>query len=399
MRARFVILANGILTTPKLARIEGMETYQGESFHTSRWNYDVDLEGKRIGIIGTGATAVQAIPELAKVAGELYVFQRTPSTIDVRDQRETTEEERETWASEPGWARARRARFSKISAGRTAIQANDDYLAGKIADFKERKVHERRLSPEELMEKQLDSQLPDHGADPGPRRRHHRGPRDGGGAQAVLPVRLQAADVPRRVPADVQPAPRPPRRHRADRRHRDQRARRRPRRHGVPARRADLRDRLPVDGDVDVQHGRRPRRPGAQREVADRGHQDVPRPAQPGLPQPVHRHRPAGRRRQLQLHRRHRHPRRLRRVDAVGDARPGRADRRRRRRSRRRPTPSTAGWPTSPPPRCATASRTTTATATPRRAASPTTAAANWHKWRIKAQETMEPYVFGHATV
>ena len=94
MRARFVILANGILTSPKLARIDGMETYQGEAFHTSRWNYDIDLQDKTIGIIGTGATAVQAIPELAKVAKELYVFQRTPSTIDIRDQRETTDEER-----------------------------------------------------------------------------------------------------------------------------------------------------------------------------------------------------------------------------------------------------------------------------------------------------------------
>jgi cyclohexanone monooxygenase len=157
MRARFVILANGILTSPKLARIEGMETYKGDAFHTSRWNYDVDLKGKRVGIIGTGATAVQAIPELAKIVKELYVFQRTPSTIDVRDQRETTDEERETWAREPGWAKARRARFSRISAGRTAIQANDDYLAGKVTDFKERKEHERRLSPEELLEKQLDS--------------------------------------------------------------------------------------------------------------------------------------------------------------------------------------------------------------------------------------------------
>jgi cation diffusion facilitator CzcD-associated flavoprotein CzcO len=157
MRARFVILANGILTSPKLARIEGMETFQGESFHTSRWDYNVELDGKRVGIIGTGATAVQAIPELAKIVGELYVFQRTPSTIDVRDQRATTKEEIETWASEPGWARARRARFAKISAGRTAIQANDDYLAGKVQDFKERKQHERRLSPEELMQKQLDS--------------------------------------------------------------------------------------------------------------------------------------------------------------------------------------------------------------------------------------------------
>jgi cation diffusion facilitator CzcD-associated flavoprotein CzcO len=102
MRARYVILANGILTTPKLARIEGMETFKGESFHTSRWNYNIDLHGKVVGIIGTGATAVQAIPELAKIAKELYVFQRTPSTIDVRDQRATTPEEIEEWKSEPG---------------------------------------------------------------------------------------------------------------------------------------------------------------------------------------------------------------------------------------------------------------------------------------------------------
>ncbi len=157
MRARFVILANGILTTPKLARIAGMEKFQGESFHTSRWKYNIDLRGKTVGIIGTGATAVQAVPELAKIVEQLYVFQRTPSSIDVRDQRATTDEERETWANEPGWARARRARFSKISAGRTAIQANDDYLAGKIRDIKKPRKYDRELTPEELTQKQLDS--------------------------------------------------------------------------------------------------------------------------------------------------------------------------------------------------------------------------------------------------
>jgi len=157
MRAKFVILANGILTTPKLARIEGMETFKGDAFHTSRWNYHIDLNDKKVGIIGTGATAIQAIPELAKVVKELYVFQRTPSSVDVRDQRETTREEIETWTQEPGWARARRARFAKISAGRTAIKANDDYLAGKVDDFKERKQHAGKISPEELIEKQLES--------------------------------------------------------------------------------------------------------------------------------------------------------------------------------------------------------------------------------------------------
>ncbi|WP_419842760.1 flavin-containing monooxygenase [Candidatus Poriferisodalis sp.] len=157
MRARYVILANGILTSPKLARIHGMAAFEGESFHTSRWDYNVDLEGKRVGIIGTGATAVQVIPEIAKVVGELYVFQRTPSSIDVRDQRATDPAEVAEWAKAPGWARARRKRFARISSGRTAIKANDDYLAGRVDDFKERKEHTRKLPPEELVQRQLNT--------------------------------------------------------------------------------------------------------------------------------------------------------------------------------------------------------------------------------------------------
>jgi cyclohexanone monooxygenase len=157
MRARYVILANGILTTPKLARIDGMERFEGESFHTSRWNYDVELAGKRVGIIGTGATAVQVVPELAKVVKELYVFQRTPSTIDVRDQRATSEAEIAEWQQQPGWAKARRERLAMISSGRTALQGNDDFLSGKVSDFKERRQYERALSPQELIERQLNT--------------------------------------------------------------------------------------------------------------------------------------------------------------------------------------------------------------------------------------------------
>jgi len=157
MRARYVVLANGILTTPKLARIDGMESFKGDSFHTSRWNYHVDLKDKRVGVIGSGATAVQAVPELAKIVKELYVFQRTPSSIDVRDQRATTAEEIETWSQEPGWALARRERLAKISSGRTALKGNDDYLSGKVDDFKVRKKHNSVLSPEEMMQRQLNS--------------------------------------------------------------------------------------------------------------------------------------------------------------------------------------------------------------------------------------------------
>ena len=134
-----------------------MQSFQGDAFHTSRWNYEVDLKDKRVGIIGTGATSVQAVPELAKIVKELYVFQRTPSSIDVRDQRETSVEEFEEWSKEPGWAKARRARFARISEGRTAMKANDDYLAGRVHDFKGRKQYSGDISPAELVQKQLDT--------------------------------------------------------------------------------------------------------------------------------------------------------------------------------------------------------------------------------------------------
>ena len=112
MSAKFVICANGTLSKPKLSKIDGMGSYQGHSFHTSRWDYGYtgqDLSGlkdKVVGIIGTGASAVQAIPRLAKAARALYVFQRTPSSIDLRNDRPTDPE----WEAklQPGWQAKRR---------------------------------------------------------------------------------------------------------------------------------------------------------------------------------------------------------------------------------------------------------------------------------------------------
>ena len=115
MRARFVVCANGTLSKPKLAKISGMESFAGHSFHTSRWDYDFtgrqleNLGDLRVGIIGTGASAVQIIPQLGATAKELYVFQRTPSSIDIRDDWETDQ----AWAAtlQPGWQSARRAKI------------------------------------------------------------------------------------------------------------------------------------------------------------------------------------------------------------------------------------------------------------------------------------------------
>ena len=125
MKARFVVMANGPLHRPKLPGIPGVESFKGHSFHTSRWDYaytggtaDGGLTGladKRVGIIGTGATAVQCIPHLAAGARQLYVFQRTPSSIDVRNNRRTDPE----WAAslEPGWQKRRMENFNTLVSG------------------------------------------------------------------------------------------------------------------------------------------------------------------------------------------------------------------------------------------------------------------------------------------
>jgi len=125
IRARFVSLASGPLNRPKLPGIPGIRDFKGHTFHTSRWDYDYTggtakggldkLADKRIAVIGTGATAVQCVPHLAASAKHLYVFQRTPSSIDVRDNRPTDP----GWTAQlkPGWQRERMDNFNSLITG------------------------------------------------------------------------------------------------------------------------------------------------------------------------------------------------------------------------------------------------------------------------------------------
>ena len=125
MKARHVVMSNGPLNRPKLPAIPGIDSYKGHSFHTSRWDYGYTggdttgnlhkLADKRIAVIGTGATAIQCVPHLARHAQQLYVFQRTPSSVDLRRNKPTDPE----WAKSltPGWQKRRMDNFNILING------------------------------------------------------------------------------------------------------------------------------------------------------------------------------------------------------------------------------------------------------------------------------------------
>ena len=155
--ARFLAMGTGPLHVPKLPGIPGIRDFAGHSFHTSRWDYDYTggdpsgapldrLGDKRVGIIGTGATAVQCVPHLARACRELYVFQRTPSSVDVRDNRPTDPEWFATIAT-PGWQQRWLENFTANQAGGAA---SEDWVMDGWTDLS-RRVRGRimQLPPEE----------------------------------------------------------------------------------------------------------------------------------------------------------------------------------------------------------------------------------------------------------
>ncbi|KAH6654508.1 hypothetical protein BKA67DRAFT_518121 [Truncatella angustata] len=125
--AEFVLLATGLFPRPQVPKLPGLTGFEGVMFHTARWNYDVTggssetefpvmekLKGKKVGVIGTGATAIQIIPEVAKYAEELFVFQRTPSQVNTRGQKDTNPEYwQKTIAAKKGWQKYRQENLAE----------------------------------------------------------------------------------------------------------------------------------------------------------------------------------------------------------------------------------------------------------------------------------------------
>ena len=130
IRAKFVIQATGPANRPKLPGIPGIQDFKGHSFHTSRWDYDYTggdhnggmdkLADKRIAVIGTGATAIQCVPFVGKDAKQLYVFQRTPSSVDLRGNKPTDPDWYKTLGE--GWQRNRRENFAAVLAGQPTAE-------------------------------------------------------------------------------------------------------------------------------------------------------------------------------------------------------------------------------------------------------------------------------------
>ena len=147
--AQYLGLGTGPLHIPKLPGIPGIDSFEGHSFHTSRWNYaytggDPDgapmdrLADKRVAIIGTGATAVQIVPRLAAAAGKLYVVQRTPSSVDVRNNRPIDPDWFDSVA-QPGWQQRWLENFTDNQANGTA---SEDLVQDGWTDIS-RRIHAR----------------------------------------------------------------------------------------------------------------------------------------------------------------------------------------------------------------------------------------------------------------
>lgn len=107
-RTRVLIAATGALSEPSVPAIAGLEEFEGAAFHSARWDHSVELAGKRVAVIGTGASAIQFVPEIQPAAGRVTVFQRTPPWVMPRSQRAISDLERALFSRVPGAQRLAR---------------------------------------------------------------------------------------------------------------------------------------------------------------------------------------------------------------------------------------------------------------------------------------------------
>ena len=212
--APFVVAASGILSVPLEPAIDGMGSFAGTSLSTSRWPAgDVDLTGKRVGVIGTGSTGVQLIPVVARWAAHLSVFQRSPAYTLPWKVRAFEPGELDKLKSTYGEIRAAQRQHPVGAARLSAFSVLLDMLTrpplkaasrrGAAAGRRGERRHGRAQLGRHLLRHR--GQSAGRRALRRGRRPHRQGPRDGGGAGTDPPVRVQAADHRPGLLRDVQP--------------------------------------------------------------------------------------------------------------------------------------------------------------------------------------------------
>ena len=123
--ADVVVSALGMLRVPAMPDIEGLSDFEGASFHSARWNHDVDLDGRRVAVIGTGASAAQIVPAIAASVGHLALFQRTPAWVMPRLDKAFSTEEQRRFARNPLAARKYRWDIYRSYEERTSFRTGD----------------------------------------------------------------------------------------------------------------------------------------------------------------------------------------------------------------------------------------------------------------------------------
>jgi cation diffusion facilitator CzcD-associated flavoprotein CzcO len=167
--ARFLIAGMGGLSEPKMPDIPGLESFEGAAFHSARWDHDCDLTGKRVAVIGTGASAIQIVPSIQPKVGELTLFQRTPPWVMPHSDRPMTRFERALYRFFPAAQRAMRGGI---------------YWAREMFIIWFRHPPLARRIPEEIARRHLRKQVPD------PELRRRLTPSYRFGCKRVLPSNL-----------------------------------------------------------------------------------------------------------------------------------------------------------------------------------------------------------------
>ena len=147
LRARMLVLACGRLTEPSLPEVHGLAAFPGPVVHSARWDSQLDLDGKRVAVVGTGASGVQLVPELVRRGAEVTLFQRSAPWILPRGGRTYTDAERERFATHPEVLAALREDLFREGEARHASRAGDAAAAAAASDQAQAHLHAQVSDP------------------------------------------------------------------------------------------------------------------------------------------------------------------------------------------------------------------------------------------------------------